>query len=104
LKVLLFVGTSRDDLSRFPLDARRTAGFELWQVQSGLDPSDWKPVPSVGLGVREIRIRAKGAWRVIYVTKFGAGVYVLHAFAKKTQKTRKEDIELATRRYREIVK
>lgn len=91
-------------MSHFPLDARRIAGFELWQVQRGLDPSDWKPVPSVGLGVREIRIRANGAWRVIYVAKFGAGVYVLHAFAKRTQKIRKEDIELAARRYREILK
>jgi phage-related protein len=39
---------------------------------------------------------------VIYVAKFGDAVYVLHAFQKKTQRTRKEDIELAARRYRQI--
>jgi predicted XRE-type DNA-binding protein/putative component of toxin-antitoxin plasmid stabilization module len=63
-------------LSLFPLAAKRAAGFELWQVQSGLEPSDCKPMNDVGLGVREIRIRAGGAWRVIYVAKFGAAVYV----------------------------
>ncbi len=54
----------------------------------------------VGAGVREIRIRVLGEWRVLYVAKFGDAVYVLHAFQKKTRKTRQEDIELARRRYR----
>lgn len=102
MKPLRFVGTSLEDLSRFPLVARRAAGFELWQVQSGLAPSDWKPMNDVGLGVREIRIRAGGAWRVIYVAKFGAAVYVLHAFGKKTQRTPQADLELARLRYKEI--
>ena len=56
----------------------------------------------VGVGVREIRIRILGEWRVLYVAKFPEAVYVLHAFQKKTQKTRKEDIELARKRYRQI--
>ena len=54
----------------------------------------------VGPGVREIRIRVLGERRVLYVTRFADAIYVLHAFQKKTQKTRKEDIELAARRYR----
>lgn len=57
---------------------------------------------SVGSGVKEIRIHVLGEWRVIYVAKFANAVYVLHGFQKKTQQTRKEDIELARRRYREI--
>lgn len=59
-------------------------------------------MPDIGSGVREIRIRVLGEWRVIYVARFAGAVYVLHAFQKKTQKTRQEDIELARRRYRQI--
>lgn len=104
MKELRFVGTSLADLSKFPAEARRAAGFELWQVQNGLDPSDWKPINGVGLGVREIRIHVGGAWRILYVARFANAVYVLHAFAKKTQRTPQADIELAQRRYREISK
>jgi phage-related protein len=104
MKELRFVGTSLDDLSRFPSEAKRAAGFELWQVQNGLEPSDWKPMNDVGIGVREIRIRVDGAWRVIYVAKFAEAVYVLHAFSKKTQRTRQADLDLAAKRYKDIAK
>lgn len=104
MKELRFVGTSLDDLAQFPAGAKRAAGFELWQVQNGLDPSDWKPLNEVGIGVREIRIHVAGAWRVLYVAKFGEAVYVLHAFRKKAQRTSRSDIELAAKRYREIAR
>ena len=102
MKTLRFIGTSRDDLRNFPLEARRDAGFELDAVQRGLMPSDFKPMLNVGAGAYEIRLHVLGEWRVIYVAKFDDAVFVLHAFQKKTQKTRKEDIELAARRYRQI--
>lgn len=102
MKALEFVGSSLDDLAGFPLEARRESGFELWQVQRGLAPSDFKPMPAVGAGAFEIRVHVLGEWRVIYVAKFKNTVYVLHAFHKKTQKTRKEDIDLAARRYKRI--
>ena len=95
-----FVGSSLDDLKNFPAEARREAGFELDAVQRGLMPADFKPMLAVGAGAYEIRVRVLGEWRIIYVAKFERAVYVLHAFQKKTQKTRKEDIELAARRYR----
>ena len=100
MKALRFVGSSLDDLKNFPAEARREAGFELDAVQRGLIPSDFKPMLAVGAGAYEIRVRVLGEWRIIYVAKFERAVYVLHAFQKKTQKTRKEDIELAARRYR----
>ncbi|MEK6806072.1 MAG: type II toxin-antitoxin system RelE/ParE family toxin [Pseudomonadota bacterium] len=102
MKPLSFVGSSTRDLSAFPAEARRAAGFELWQVQLGLMPSDFKPMRAVGPGTYEIRIHVLGEWRVIYVAKFADAVYVLHAFQKKSQQTRKEDIELARRRYTQI--
>jgi phage-related protein len=102
MKPLRFVGSSLSDLRAFPTDARRAAGFELWQVQRGLMPSDFKPLLGVGPGAYEIRVQVSGEWRVIYVAKFAHGIYLLHAFQKKTRKTRKEDVELARRRYRQI--
>jgi phage-related protein len=71
-------------------------------VQFGLDPDDWKPMPGVGPGTSEIRIKADdGAFRIFYVTKFGDKVYVLHSFTKKTQRTEKKDIDRGTKVYRE---
>ena len=102
MKRLEFVGSSLEDIRVFPAEARRAAGFELSFVQRGLDPSDWKPMNEVGAGVREIRIHVVGEWRILYVAKFAEAVYVLHVFQKKTQKTRREDIELARKRYRQI--
>lgn len=75
----------------------------MHKVQQGLEPSDWKPMTTVGSGVREIRIRDEaGAFRVLYVTKMEDAVYVLHAFQKKTQRTAKRDLDLAALRLREI--
>lgn len=97
-----FVSSSLEDLRNFPAEARRAAGFELNFVQQGLRPSDWKPMKGVGPGAMEIRIHVLGEWRVICVAKFAAAVYVLHAFQKKTRKTRQEDIELARKHYCKI--
>jgi phage-related protein len=102
MKPLEFLGSSQDDLKNFPAEARRAAGFEIFAVQQGLMPSDWKPMAEVGSGAMEIRVHVLGEWRVMYVAKFADFVYILHAFQKKTQKTRQEDIELARKRYRAI--
>jgi phage-related protein len=102
-KPLHFVGSSHDDLKAFPDEARRDAGFNLDFVQRGLEPSNWKPMKTVGPGVNEIRVRdATGAFRVIYLATRPVGVYVLHCFQKKTRKTRKADIDLAARRFDQI--
>ncbi|MFC4764803.1 type II toxin-antitoxin system RelE/ParE family toxin [Dyella koreensis] len=90
MKQLAFLGSALDDLKDFPVDARRETGYELHRIQNGLDPHDWKPMTSVGDGVREIRIRDEaGIYRVLYVANIGDVVYVLHAFNKKTQRTAK---------------
>jgi phage-related protein len=102
---LQFRGTSYKDLMAFPELARQEAGYQLGLVQGGGVPDDWKPMSSIGPGVQEIRLHeAAGAFRVVYVAKFAAGVFVLHCFQKKTQKTAKLDIELASQRYRELAK
>lgn len=87
-----------------PATVRHALGVELMTVQYGRSPSDFKPMPSVGAGVYEIRYRDdKGAFRVIYVAKLEDAVYVLHAFQKKTQKTPKSDINLAANRYKRLI-
>ena len=89
-------------MSAFPPSARFRAGHELFMVQVGREPSDWKPMSEVGAGACEIRVHDEaGAFRVVYVAKFGDAIYVLHAFQKKTQKTAQGDLDLAERRYRE---
>ncbi len=93
------------DLKAFPQSARREAGHQIDQVQQGRDPDDWKPMQTVGQGVREIRIRDEsGAFRVVFVAKFDDAIYVLHCFQKTTQKTRKADLDLAAQRYRDLTK
>jgi phage-related protein len=104
-KPIEFLGTALSDLRAFPLVARRDAGHQLDQVQRGREPDDWKPMETVGAGAKEIRIRdVTGAFRVIYVAKFAEAVYVMHCFQKKTAKTSKADLDLAAKRYRELVK
>lgn len=103
MKPLEFLGSSRDDLAAMPAGVRHDIGVELMRVQFGGQPTDYKPMPAVGAGVYEIRVRdASGAYRALYVAKFEAAVYVLHAFQKKTQQTAKSDIDLAKVRYRMI--
>jgi phage-related protein len=98
------MGDSRERLRFFPSLARREAGFELQAVQEGKDPSDWKPMPDIGAGVKEIRVHMEGEYRVLYVAKFQSCVYVLHAFVKKTRKTSQAAIALARTRYKEVLR
>jgi phage-related protein len=103
-KALIWLGSSRADLRAFAALARRLAGFQLRGVQQGLDPDDWKPMRTVGPGVREIRIHIAGAHRVFYVATRAEAIYVLHAFEKKTQKTTPHDLEVGRDRFRALGK
>ena len=105
MKPVHFVGSSREDLRDLPDDARETVGHQLFKVQQGKEPDDWKPMPVVGSGVNEIRVRDEsGGYRVLYVAKFEEGVYVLHVFEKRSQKTLKSDVRLAKGRYADLVR
>ncbi|MGC2463248.1 MAG: type II toxin-antitoxin system RelE/ParE family toxin [Steroidobacteraceae bacterium] len=72
---------------------------------SGLEPKDWKPMTTVGAGVKEIRVRDEaGFFRIIYLATRPEGVYVLHCFQKKTQRTSRPDLELAKKRFKSIAR
>ena len=103
MKPIVWLGDSLARIRDSVPEARHEAGVQLGLVQAGEEPSDWKPMPSVGLGVNEIRVRAGGAFRVIYAAKFVEAVYVLHAFQKQSRKTARADVELARRRFRALI-
>jgi len=104
-KEIRFLGSSLKDLRDFPTAVKREAGFQLQNVQWGQEPDNWKPMEIVGSGVREIRIQEpSGTFRLMYIAKFADFVYVLHCFQKKTEKTANMDIDLARRRYMELIK
>ncbi len=105
MKPIRFLGDSLKCLRDFSDDARQDAGYQLDAVQRGEQPADFKPVPTIGKGVEEIRLwDDSGTYRVIYTARIAAAVYVLHAFQKKTQATSKRDIEVAKSRYSELMK
>lgn len=105
MKPVRFLGDSLQCLRDFPEEARHDAGFQLDKVQRGLQPDDFKPMPTVGKGVEEIRVAEdSGAYRVIYLARRADAIYVLHAFQKKTQATSQKDVEMAKRRLGQLLR
>lgn len=96
---VVWMGSSFDDLRQFPEEVRRDAGFQLYRLQAGLEAADWKAMPQLGRGVEEIRLRHySGAYRVIYLARFEAEVYVLHCFNKKTRRTAEHEKQIVRNR------
>lgn len=103
MKEITFLGNSLDCIREFPTEIRQQSGYELHKVQNGDMPTDFKPMPTIGRGVIEIRLRDEnGAFRIIYTAKIENMIYVLHAFQKKTQRTSQQDLNLAKQRLNEI--
>jgi len=105
MKPIRFLGDSLECLREFPEEARQDAGYQLDQVQRGQQPSDYKPMASVGKGVEELRIRDdNGIFRVIYLARLPQAVFVLHAFQKKSRATARQDIKIARDRYADLMR
>ena len=102
LKKVIFLGSSYRDICDFPANAKREAGLQIYYVQSGVTPDDWKPMTTVGLGVKEIRVHSNNEYRIIYTAKYKDIVYILHAFIKKSKKTPKSEITIASRNFNKI--
>jgi phage-related protein len=103
MKTIKWIGASYQDLLGFSKDAKQIAGYNLDKLQRGLEPNDWKHMPSIGIGVKELRIHCENEYRVIYYLKKDNNVYILHAFIKKSQKTLLSDIILAKTRLKMIL-
>jgi phage-related protein len=87
VKRIEWVRGSRQSLQQFPEESKNIAGNQLWLVQQGRQPDNWKPMKEIGPGAFEIRIHKPHEHRVICVSKFPEAIYVLHCFEKKRQKT-----------------
>ncbi len=100
-----FLGNSLKSLREFPKEVRQDAGRQIDRVQQGKQPDDFKPMPSIGKSVEEIRLwDDAGTFRVIYTARLADAVYVLHAFQKKTPTTAKRDLDTAKTRFTQLLK
>ena len=99
---LAWLGSSLADVRAFPEETRRIVGYQLRRVQKGLMPTDWKPMSSVGTGVVEVRLHTRLEHRVLYIAKYSEAIYVLHAIEKKTRKTSRRDLGIASQRLKDL--
>jgi phage-related protein len=102
----VFHPKARDAIREFPEDVRREIGKAIFDLQKGekLAMPLSRPMPSVGTGVEELRVRDRsGVYRVFYYTKLADSILVFHAFGKKTQKTPPNEIALAQKRLKEML-
>lgn len=106
LKQLIWEGSSKRDFLKFPIPAQRHLGAKLLAVQLGEFPARTKPLSGMGSGIFELRSEIDGdAYRVVYVTKIGSSIYVLHAFKKKSKQgisTPRPDIEMIKARLKQL--
>jgi phage-related protein len=102
---LYWVGAAKKELQKCPEVIKKRIGYQLLRLQNGAQPDDFKPMPSVGKGVYEIRVadeQGNNTGRCFYVAKVHGGIYVLHAFVKKSQRTPKLNLEMGKERFREL--
>ncbi len=99
------MSSSKADLKAFPAAAMDDIGHQLFRVQCGLEPDDWKAIAAIGVGVREIRVKdVGGTFRTVYLATRPAAVYVLRCFQKKTQQTSQHDVQLARKRLQDVLR
>lgn len=100
---IVWEGDSREVLTDFPAGVRQNLGFQLWQLQRGERPSDYRPLSSIGVGVFELRDRDERSWyRVVYLSRIDDVIYVLHCFREKEREMPTKDFEKAKRRLRAV--
>lgn len=105
MKKIVWTGSSKADLKSFPAAVMDDMGYQLFLVQCDIEPTDWKPMSTVGQGVKEIRVRdATGIFRTLFLATRPEAIYVLHCFQKKTQQTASRDIALARQRLKGILR
>jgi len=104
LKPVEWVGDSLKRVRMLAKAVRQQLGYELELVQHDMEPSDWKPMMTVGPGVNEIRIHVEGEHRLVYVARLRHAIYVLHVFRKKSRKTSKADIEVAQTQFQQALR
>lgn len=105
MKPVIYLGSAKKDIETFSPKAKQRAVTALTAISAGLNlnPQEFKYMPTVGMGVYELRIKVDKQYRIFYVAKFDEAVYVLHAFSKKTQQTPDKEIQLGAYRYKALI-
>lgn len=105
MKDIIYMGDSLKVIAGFSDKAKQRILTLLDGIKDEVmpHPKEFKYIPTVGKGVYELRVKTNTQHRVFYVTKFEEGIYVLHAFVKKTQKTSKNDLDLGAKRYKVLL-
>ena len=100
-----WVGDAKETLSAFPLAVKGVFGYSLRRLQKGLFPDcDARRMESIGKGVWELKTADERTWyRVIYLTRIGDALYVLHAFEKNSRKTDQRDLDIAKSRLKSVL-
>jgi phage-related protein len=101
--VIAWEGDSKEVISSFPDSAKYNLGFDLRLLQQGQQPTDYRPMTSVGPGVFELRDQDERAWyRVIYLSRVRGVIHVLHCFEKRSRETPMRDINTARQRLKAV--
>jgi phage-related protein len=96
-------GDSLDVVKAFPPAVRQEIGLDIRRLQQGTMPHDSRPMKSIGKGVFELRQRDNNGWyRLIYLAHVGDTLYMLHAFTKKSAKTSRNDLAIASSRLKDV--
>jgi phage-related protein len=92
-------GDSKEVLSSFPDEAKQNLGFDLRLLQQGQQPTDYRPMTSIGPGVFELRDQDERAWyRLIYLSRVRDVIHVLHCFEKRSRETPIKEINVVRQR------
>lgn len=101
--LIAWEGDSKEVISSFPDEAKANLGFDLRLLQRGLQPTNYRPMSSVGPGVFELRDQDERAWyRVVYLSRIHGVIHVLHCFEKKSRETPMKEIHVARQRLKVV--
>ena len=96
-------GDSLEVVKAFPSAIRQEIGLDIRRLQQGTMPHDSRPMQSIGKGVFELRQRDGNGWyRLIYLTRVGDTLYMLHGFTKRSAKTSRNDLAIASNRLKAV--
>jgi phage-related protein len=103
LAEIVWESDSKEVLRSFPEAVIQDFGFELWQLQQGERPRNYRPLPSVGPGVFELRDQDERGWyRVVYLSRIDDVIYVLHCFEKKSREMPARDFQKSKQRFKAV--
>lgn len=101
--LIAWEGDSKEVISWFPDKAKQNLGFQLRLLQQGRQPTDYRPMNTVGPGVFELRDQDERTWyRVIYLSRIRDVVHVLHCFEKRSRATPMKEINTARQRLKVV--